>query len=210
MFTLKIAPTYATDLQGKGVVAGAPPSQFALICDYLRSSPFRYYLLMAAGGLNAAYGDDAPLEEVLTPKGIEMIPELENGCAGDLAEKFGDVAVDTVAKGDPFKVPSWQAVLRENDPQYFSAASPLPLLMIQGGEDEQIPVVSTQILADHLCDIDQNFARWIYPGQSHAGVITPSAPDMIGWIADRFAGKPDPQAYVPKGADDIGVTRCPK
>jgi hypothetical protein len=139
-----------------------------------------------------------------------MLPELENGCAGDLAKKFGEVDVDTVAKGDPFKVPKWQKILRENDPQYFDAASPLPLLMIQGGADEQIPVVSTQLLADHLCGIDQNYARWIYPEQSHAGVIAPSAADMIGWMADRFAEQPDPETYEPKGMANIGVTRCPK
>ena len=54
MFALKVAPTYATELHAKGVVAGAPPSQFALIYNYLKESPYRYYLLMAAGGLNAA------------------------------------------------------------------------------------------------------------------------------------------------------------
>jgi fermentation-respiration switch protein FrsA (DUF1100 family) len=210
MFALKIAPTYATDLQPKGVVAGAPPSQFALIYNYLRTSPFRYYLLMAAGGLNAAYGDDAPLEEVLTPEGMKLVPELDKGCAGDLAEKFGDIPVDTVAKGDPFTIPKWKKILIENDPQEFTEASPLPLLMIQGGNDEQIPPVSTQLLADHLCEIDQNFARWIYPGQSHSGVIGPSATDMTGWIADRFADAPEPHSYEPTGAPDIEVTRCPE
>jgi hypothetical protein len=209
MFTLKIAPTYATELSAKGIVAGAPPSQFALIYNYLKTSPFKYYLLMAAGGLNAAYGDEAPLDDVLTPEGVKMVPELENGCAGDIAERFADVKVEDVSTGDPFKVPTWKKILTENDPQYFTDASPIPLLMIQGGEDEQIPVVSTKILADHLCEIDQVLARWIYPGQDHAGVIAPSGEDMIGWIDDRFAGKPDAQRYAPATAG-VETTRCPE
>ena len=35
---------------------------------------------MAAGGLNTAYGDDAPLDQVLTRKGMSLIPELDKGC----------------------------------------------------------------------------------------------------------------------------------
>ena len=88
-------------------------------------------------------------------------------------------------------------------------ASAAPLLMIQGGNDEQIPVASTQILATRLCNIGQNLVRWIYPGQSHAGVIGPSANDMIQWIANRFAGVANPDPYVPTGQNDIQTTSCP-
>ena len=80
MFTLHIGPTYAPELHMKGVVAGAPPSQFNLIYSFLKTSPYRYYLLMAAGGLNAAYGDTAaPLDQVLTPKGMALVPDPRQG-----------------------------------------------------------------------------------------------------------------------------------
>jgi dipeptidyl aminopeptidase/acylaminoacyl peptidase len=96
-----------------------------------------------------------------------------------------------------------------NDPQNFAQKSAAPLLIIQGGNDEQIPVASTQILATHLCRVGQNLERWIYPGQSHAGVIGPSADDVIHWIADRFAGVANPDPYVPTGQNDIDITVCP-
>jgi hypothetical protein len=112
-------------------------------------------------------------------------------------------------KADPFTVPSWRKVLMANDPENIARPSPVPLLMIQGGSDEQIPVVSTEILAKHLCNIHQDLERWIYPGQSHAGVIGPSSGDMIHWIADRFAGGPNPDPYKPVGLADIATTTCP-
>ena len=168
MFTLDQGADYAPELNLKGVVAGAPPSQFAFIYNYLLSSPFRYYLLMAGGGLHAAYGDErAPLDQVFTPEGMKLLPLLDQGCAGDLADKVGGLDVSKLSKGDPFKVPAWKKILEENDPQYFSKPSAAPLLIIQGGNDEQIPVVSTEVLAKHLCDIDQVLERWIYPGHSH-------------------------------------------
>jgi hypothetical protein len=100
-------------------------------------------------------------------------------------------------------------VLKADDPQNFAKPSPVPLLMIQGGSDEQIPVVSTQLLATHLCGIGQNLERWIYPSQSHAGVIGPSSGDMIRWITDRFAGGPNPDPYKPVGLAGIETTTCP-
>jgi pimeloyl-ACP methyl ester carboxylesterase len=209
MFTLDRGADYAPELELRGVVAGAPPSQFAFIYNYLLTSPFRYYLLMAAGGLNAAYGDErAPLDQVLTPEGIELLPLLDQGCAGDIAENVGGLDVSELSTGDPFKVPAWKTILEENDPQYFTTASAAPLLMIQGGEDEQIPVVSTEVLAKHLCEIDQVLQRWIYPGQSHSGVIAPSANDMIRWISDRFASGTNPPPFEPTGQPDVQVTNC--
>ncbi len=210
MFTLHIGPTYAPELHMKGVVAGAPPSQFNLIYAFLKTSPYRYYLLMAAGGLNAAYGDAAaPLDQVLTPKGMTYVPDLDKGCSDYLSKQLGNVDTASLTKGDPFTIPLWKIALEKNDPQQFTAKSPVPLLMIQGGNDEQIPVVSTQILATHLCSLGQDLERWVYPGQSHAGVIKPSAADMVHWITDRFAGGANPDKYAPTGLANIDVKVCP-
>jgi alpha-beta hydrolase superfamily lysophospholipase len=210
MFALHIGATYAPTLSLDGVVAGAPPSQFALLYTFLKSSPFRHYLLMAAGGLNKAYGNTAaPLGAVLTPLGIKHIADLDKGCTSYVVQQLAGIDTSQLVKQDPFKVPAWKKVLMANDPQDFTKPSAAPLLMIQGGNDEQIPVVSTQILATHLCNIGQNLERWIYPGQSHAGVIGPSAADMIHWIGDRFAGGTNPDPYMPTGQSDVGITVCP-
>ena len=207
MFADKIGPAYASELHMKGVVAGAPPSQFNFIYTFLQTSPFRYYLIMAAGGLNTAYGDaEAPLDQVLTPKGVALIPKLDTSC--DVNGTLGPLDVKSLTKGDPFQNPLWRKVLEANDPEAFTAKSPVPLLVIQGGNDEQIPVASTKLLADHLCGLHQVLQRWIYPGQSHSGVIGPSAGDMTHWIADRFAGGPNPDPYVPTGLPNIDKTTC--
>jgi len=210
MFAHHIADEYAPELHSKGVVAGAPPSQFNLIYTFLKTSPFRYYLLMAAGGLNAAYGHKAaPLAQVLTAPGLAALPDLDKLCSGDFGKKYGAVDVSTIVAADPFTVPAWQALFTKNDPQSFSTPSSVPLLIIQGGNDEQIPVVSTKILADHLCGIGQGLERWIYPGASHAGVIAVSAKDMIHWIHDRFTGDAAPGSFTPTGTTGIDISGCP-
>jgi pimeloyl-ACP methyl ester carboxylesterase len=205
----QLGPEYAPELELHGVVAGAPPSQFNLIYDFLKTSDFRHYLLMAAGGLNQAYGDKAaPLDEVLTPEGIDLIPELEKGCSGDLQDQLAGVDFDTVTNADPFEVPAWNEILTAEDPQSFDTPSDVPLLIIHGGNDEQIPTASSAILSEHLCGIDQSLVRWVYPGTSHAGVIVPSLGDMLTWIDHRFADEPNPDQYAPTGQPDVEITRC--
>jgi len=205
----RIGRDYAPDLELRGVVAGAPPSQFPLLYDFLKTSPFKHYLLMAAGGINAAYGDEAaPLDAILTPAGMEKLALLDEGCVGAVGDVLAPIDAESLVKMDPFENDKWKAVLSENDPQAFTKASPVPLLIIHGGADEQIPTVSSEWLANHLCDLGQDLTRWVYPGQSHAGVVGSSAEDMLTWMEHRFAGDATPDPMTPKGQADVVVRRC--
>jgi acetyl esterase/lipase len=202
MFALHIAESWAPELELRGVVAGAPPSQLDLVYDYLKTSPFRYYLLMVAAAINAAYGDvAAPLPEVLNPQGIEKLDLVDQGCTGYLRDQTGDLSVEDLmiqqpdGTYNPFSNPTWGPLIAAQDPQNFDTAADAPLLIIHGGDDEQIPTVSSEILAGQLCSVGQELERWVYPGASHAGVIAPSYEDMVTWMADRFSGTaPSPEA----------------
>jgi hypothetical protein len=200
MFGLDIAASYAPELHLKGVVAGAPPSQFEAIYAFLDGSPYQFYLFMAGAGLNVAYGNAiAPLSDVVTPTGMSLLPILGQGCYGFLQSTLNKYSLQSIVPTDPFTVPAWKPLLQANDPGNFTTPSAAPLLIPQGGNDHQIPPVTTQLLEQHECAIGQDVERWIYPGQSHAGVIPVYAGDMIHWIADRFANGPNPDPYVPTG-----------
>ena len=210
LFALQLAASYAPELHLVGVVAGAAPSQFGLIYQFLRASPFRYYLLMVAGGFEAGYGPRAaPVDEILTPLGVSLLADLTKGCDDYLQRTLDAYSLNQVVTADPFSVAAWRQLLAANDPESFSTASPTPLLMPQGGSDEQIPTVSTQLLAHHLCGVGQDLERWIYPGQSHAGVVAVYLPDIIRWLADRFAGQPSPDPMTPAGEAGVQTTTCP-
>ncbi len=207
MFTYKIANDYAPELTIKGVVAGAPPSQFNLLYTVLKTGDFRHYLLMAAGGLNAAYGDEAaPLDDILTERGIELLAELENGCSSYLQDLSKDISFDEITDVDPFSVPAWRDILLANDPQNFADPADVPLLIIHGGSDEQIPTASSALLLGQLCTAGHQLDRWVYPGQKHAAVIVPSFDDMLAWINARFDGSTEP--ITPTGQPDVEVTNC--
>ncbi len=209
MFSLAIADSYAPDLHLQGVVAGAPPSQFRYIYDFLTTSPYRYYLFMAGAGFNAAYGNAAaPLSEVMSDKAISLLPVLNEGCADSIGKAVDRVPIKELIKTDPFTVPAWQTLMKENDPANIATVSTAPLLIIQGGADEQIPVATTALLETHECSIGQSTERWIYPGQSHSSVIPVSMGDMVTWIASQFAPSNVLIAVHPQGQPGIQITSC--
>jgi fermentation-respiration switch protein FrsA (DUF1100 family) len=205
---------YAPKLNLRGVVAGAPPSQFPFLYSFLVTSPFDYYLLMVAGSYNSYYGNKkAPLASIMTAQAEALIPQLDSGCSS-YVKGVVDAAVATtphhtladLIPQNPFTVKKWAKLLSANDPESFKKKTSTPLLIIQGGNDEQIPVISTQILQSHLCKIRQPTERWVYSGQSHAGVILPSFFDMLHWIGDRFTSTSKVDPYVPTAGGDNTIT----
>ncbi len=215
MFALHIAESWAPELDLRGVVAGAPPSQLDLVYDYLKTSPFRYYLLMVGAAINAAYGDvAAPLADIMNPQGVEKLDLVDQGCTGFLAEQAGDLSVEDLmalqpdGTYNPFSNPTWNPLIAAQDPKDFDAPADAPLLIIHGGDDEQIPTVSSEILAGQLCTTGQQLERWVYPGTSHSGVIAPSYDDMVSWMAERFSGTaPTPEATT-TSADESDRALC--
>lgn len=217
MFSLHDADSWAPELHLVGVVAGAPPSQLNLVYDYLVNSPFKYYLLMVAGAINAAYGEAAaPIGEILNAQGQSKLPLLDQGCTDFLAQQLDGIDVQSLlvkqADGtyNPFSNPIWGPLIAAQDPQHFTTPAPEPLLIIHGGSDEQIPTVSSKMLAAQLCATGQNVERWVYPGRSHSGVIAPSMNSMVAWMSARFAGESAPDPQGPTGQDDIDDTVCVK
>jgi pimeloyl-ACP methyl ester carboxylesterase len=189
LFANQIAESWAPELEVLGTVAGAPPSQLPLMASVLRNSPYRFYLGMVAAGWNAAY-PDADLSLVLSPLGEELVEQVDEGCAGDLAGAWSGHDYDELVTSDPNEVEPWKTLLVENDPGFEPGAS--PVLIIHGEKDEQIPVVSSQLLVTRMCETGQVVQRLTYPDQSHAGVIGPSMPDMLEWIDARLAGEEPP------------------
>jgi pimeloyl-ACP methyl ester carboxylesterase len=194
LFAAQLAARWVPETKVVGTVAGAPPSELPLLTTALKGGAFQGYIAMAAAGLNAAY-PKAALSPVLTPKGLELLAVVDRGCTDEIFRVFNTVGFDEVIKADPMTVPAWKAVLEANDPGHVKL--PMPLLVIHGEADEQIPPVASQALVGRLCGLGQVAERRTYPGMGHAEVIAPSFVPMVAWMGDRLAGRP-------------AVSTCPK
>ena len=183
---------YAPELQLLGVASGAPPSQFALLYDVLLGGPFQGYLAMASAAFAEAY-DEIELDQVYTDEAIALMDVLETGCTQDVFTVFNPLSKEEMLKvASPLGVSPWDRVIIENDVN--GAPVPAPLLILHGSEDEQIPAVSSQFLLGQLCVQPGQgpTIRIEYPGHNHGSVIAAQRDDLLGWLADRFAGEPPP------------------
>lgn len=182
----QLAADWAPELDVVGVVAGAPASELPLIAQALQNGPFQHYLALAAAGINAAY-PEADLSLVMTDAAQDLLPAVDERCAGDIADVFA-LPYEEFAVADPTSVEPWRSLLLENDPGHVK--TDIPVLVIHGEEDEQIPVVASQLLFERVCGLGQVIERRTYPGMRHAEVIGPSFDDMVTWMDARVAGEP--------------------
>ncbi len=192
MFTAQLQPTYAPELELIGTVAGAPPSQMSELGDSLVGGDFQGYLVMTSAGLAAAY-PDLDLGEIFTDSALELIDVVESGCTGEIFEVYNPLTYDDIAKvDDPFSLATWGPAIEAQDTNQMPVLT--PLLIIHGGEDEQIPVDTSATLFAQLCAFEDQAPteRIVYPGQSHAGVLTTGAavPDLLRFFLGRFNGEP--------------------
>ena len=187
-------PEYAPSLSLIGVVSSAPPSQFSLIYDVLANGLFRGYLVMAIAAFAYAY-DEADLEDILTPEAIDLLEVLEEECAQGVLQRFAQLDLSELQTVEnPLRVEPWDALTQKNDVN--QKPTQVPVLLLHGGSDEQVPAISSLVLLNQLCALPGRGPthRIEYPGERHSSVIIASWEDMLEWIQDRFSGESAPDS----------------
>lgn len=187
LFANELAAGWAPELRVRGVVAGAPPSELPLLAGALRGGAYQGYLAMVAGGLHTAY-PETDLDVVFAEDTVEELALLDEGCTAEVFQRFNAIPPDDFFRGNPLEDPTWKRVLEENDPGH--RRTEIPLLIVHGEDDEQIPVALSGVLFERLCDLGQVVERRTYPDQGHAEVVVAAFGELSTWMADRLAGRP--------------------
>jgi dipeptidyl aminopeptidase/acylaminoacyl peptidase len=209
LFAWRLAATYGAraGIRMVGAVAVAPPSDLPALYAFLSTTPSRVYDYMMLAGFNVAYGNGAaPLHDLLTPKGTALLPTLRQGCLASVASAVNAYRFTELVKARPFDIDSWKRLFTQNDPVSFSSASRVPLLIVHGAADELIPAATSARLTTRLCQLGANVERWVYPQQSHAGVLFVSVVDMGRWMLGRFENTR--AHYSPTGEPGVEVHNC--
>lgn len=181
--------TYAPELDLVGVVSMAPPSQATLMYDAIINSSSKGFIYMALAAYDDAY-DEVDIAEVLTPEGVELLAELENGCTEYVFNVFNQHEVsDLVSVDNPLTIPAWRDIAIDNDVN--QRALPAPVFIAHGSADTLIPAVSSSLLCAQITPLPNQgpTLRKVYEGATHGGVATAAAPDIATWLAARFAGE---------------------
>jgi hypothetical protein len=185
LWAAELAPTYAPELQVLGVAASAPG---AALAAGLRVEAAAGPAALTSGAmlLVVAWSDAyrVPLD-VLTPAGRKAVGRVRSTC---LQELMADPPVVAVRPRDLLTTPPWPALLARNTPG--KAATPAPLLIAQGADDDRVTPAVTRALVQRLCRLGDTVELRTYQGVGHFDVLQVASTDMIGWTGERLAGRP--------------------
>lgn len=187
LFAGELASEYAAELQLLGVAAVAPAAELDLLALAVGESQktIAGYLVMGAFGFKAAY-PDLPLQAILAEDVIAQREQIESMCQRQIMETFAGYSHERLLVRSPADVQSWAAAIAENTPG--RQATPAPVLLVHGDQDQVVPPMISQLLLQRLCSIGVQAERREYPGVGHGGVLAASAEDLLGWIQILSAG----------------------
>jgi alpha-beta hydrolase superfamily lysophospholipase len=193
LFAGQLAPTYAPDLRLVGVAASAPPTDLKELFRLRAEGTFgRVLAAYALEAWSQVYHHD--LETILTPVARPIVRRMVRLCLHNQTQALGFLPLSTLLKigylrSPPWHTEPWKTLLQQNTPG--ASRIPAPVFIAQGGADALVHPPITAAFARHLCGMGEKVEYRVYPGVPHdAGAE--SAPDIVRWIADRFAGKPPP------------------
>jgi acetyl esterase/lipase len=184
LWAAELARAYAPDLQVVGVVASAPGAELAAGLEAAGSSG-PASLTSGAMLLVVAWSDAYRLPlEVLTPAGRKAVDRVRNTCLQELA---ADPAIVAVHPRDLLTTPPWPALLARNTPGH--AATPAPIFLAQGADDDRVTPAVTRALVQRLCRLGDTVELRTYQNVGHFDLVEAASTDVAAWIGERLAGR---------------------
>jgi hypothetical protein len=188
LFAAEQAPSYAPEIDLRGVAAVAPVGDARRFWDRAAERPDQVGVaVVMAHGLHAAQ-PELEVSEVLTDDAIAQLDRLEVECIGEVVERFAG-PVDDVLRGPVDEAPAWAAALDAN--RAGTRPSGLAALVVQGDADDIVYPAIGDELAQRLCAHGDPVEYVVAAGAGH-GDIPPE--QVIPWLADRLAGRPAPSS----------------
>jgi pimeloyl-ACP methyl ester carboxylesterase len=195
LFTGQLAAGYAPELRLLGVAAGAPvPNLTDLFKVNIETTVGKILISMALQSWARVY-DAAGLDQIVSRGARPLVGRIARNCLYTqrqiLASVPGSLALNlTFLHTPPWETEPWATIVEENNPG--NARTDAPLLIIQGDADPIVAPDVTARLVDKLCAEGETVDLRILKATAHLDAGHVAVPDVVQWIADRFAGKPAP------------------
>lgn len=182
LFAGRLAPTYAPELDVRGVVAVAPASHLAFAKAVLPTTglDFSYPGLIAYGRLVSDRKLNAG--DLLQPSGIAKLSNIDDTVCSTPALDAADFRADFL------QLPDWRDSFAGNEPGTARIAS--DVLLIQGVADRSVPQIASELLCNGFGTNGTHATLWTYDGADHVPSMYLSQAEREQWILARFGTPP--------------------
>lgn len=188
----ELAPTYAPELQVKGVAAGGVPADLTAVAAALDGSAFVSLELFAAVGYDAAY-PELGLQNYLNAEGKKLYTDMQGVCLVSI-DGFGGILgtafkhVSDYTTSNPLTTSAWQTRLNQN--KLGAGKPPVPVFQYHALFDEMVPLGQADTLHKTWCAKGVNLTWKTYGVAEHGTAMLEGEGDALTFLTDRFAGKP--------------------
>lgn len=189
----QLEPTYASELDVRGVVAGGVPGDLTAVAEFVDGGPFVIFELLAGIGLDAAY-PELDLESYMNERGQALMAAKDSACLVNV-DALDDLLVtlvgtlfsgiDDYTTSNPLDTPQWQARLAEN--KLGGTKPQAPVYMYHGIVDEIVPLPQAAQLRRTWCNRGANVTWSLRPGE-HALTLVEGYNSAANWLDARFDG----------------------
>ncbi|MET3654357.1 lipase family protein [Dyella japonica] len=199
LFTGMLSKSYAPELNLVGVAAAAPASDLqTLLRDDADTDGGRNVTAMTLWSWQRVFS--APIDQVVAPTAMPAVDALSNECIEsplDMVERHYSqrpLEEQFLSVKDITDVEPWKSLLAQNEAG--TLPPDLPVFIAQGAADRLVLPTVTQAYVQRLCDAGSRVEYVELPGVHHGFIGSDSALRAVGWMRDRFEGRPAPSSCV--------------
>jgi alpha-beta hydrolase superfamily lysophospholipase len=191
LFAGEIQPSYAPELDLRGVVSGAPVTDATAMFPAAATIPETLgFAVMGLMGIEAAY-PVAKVADVLTAAGLEKTKVVDQKCYGAVLDAF-KLPVDQIIARNPSEVPPFPDIFIADTPGRVPTAA--PMLVYQGKSDDVVYQVFTDQYVQKACSIGNTVEYKTFSGKDHYEENEAAEKDVLEWMQARLADIPAPSS----------------
>jgi pimeloyl-ACP methyl ester carboxylesterase len=188
----------SAEILGAAAIAPVNALEQGKIEDEMRAQGKKLPMMMTAETTMAQYAlsetfPELKLSDVLTPFGIEFIREasrIQGSKHLGQALNYMEAWKGPATRPDPQNQEAWLKRLEQLALGYIPAK--VPIAVYQGDDDTIIFPAATEAYVKKARAAGTAVSYKRYANTDHLRAVIESKDDFLGWIADRFAGKPAP------------------
>lgn len=185
-FAAEIGPTYAPEVQLKGVAMAAPVADISNFVKRSENWPEQFGLLVTIAYAFSKTYPGLPLDQVLTPGVLAELDVLEQQCVREVTTHFNRPIPEMLVKS-PREVPAFAQRLQES--QAGQRAISIPVLVVQGNIDQIVDPADTDALVRRYCDKSVKVSYLVRADENH-NILSDDI--LLPWTRGRLIGDEPP------------------
>lgn len=195
LWATKLAPSYAPDLDLLGTAVLAPATDLgAILSEDIKKPAGKIFGAMALESWSRLY-PNAQLSGIVKGPDVPLVDAIAGNCIETTGQGLMDLpAMELMGKdwlkANPTKTEPWESIIQENN--VSPSGIDVPLFVAQGTSDQVIPPSVTTNWVKQMCTTDPDVDYQEYSDKGHVNVGPAAEPDVMAWIAGRFAGDAPP------------------